>query len=125
MPRNYNNIDDLIINSIGLIIFIIIIIISILPGIIFYNYTSFNKTIVVKEKYISHTYDEENGSTTLYYVVSTDNTTYEVVNLWWKLDFNKADDYARMDSGKSYNVKGYGARIPVLNMFPKIYDFVD
>lgn len=126
MPRyTYNEIKQKMIYFGIFIILFVIITLYYFPNYYYYYNTSFNRNIVVKDKYISQTYDEENGSKTLYYIVTTDNTTYEIVNIWWKLDFNNADDYARFDIGKSYHVKGYGFRIPYFNMFPKIYDFVD
>ena len=42
--------------------------------------------------------------------------------MWWKLDFNTIDDYAKLNIGKTYRVKGYSKRIPFLGMVQNIYD---
>ena len=105
---------------IPLAIFFVIVFIIVLP-LIFYYSTSFEKDITVKEKYSSQLYGKY-GKTGLYYVVATDDTTYQIVNMWWKFDFNNIDDYAKLNIGKTYRVKGYSARIPFLGMVYKIYD---
>jgi hypothetical protein len=98
----------------GFLIFII------LFPIIFYYSTSFEKDITIKEKYISQA--GKYGNTPIYYVVANDDTTYQIVNMWWKFDFNTIDDYGKLNIGKTYRVKGYGKRIPFLNMVHNIYD---
>ena len=98
---------------------IVFLLFLILSPIIFYYYTSFEKDIVVKEKYTFQTYNRY-SSKPYYYVVSTDDVTYEIVNMWWKFDFNKINDYGKLDVGKTYRVKGYG--IPFLGILYNIYD---
>ena len=98
-------------------IFIGIIIISIVGNFIYFYNSTFEKDIIVKEKY-----NRYNNKSTDYFVVASDNTIYNVVNVWWKGDFNQADDYAKLDAGKTYHVKGYGIRVPFLGMYHKIYD---
>ena len=99
-----------------------IIIFSIIFPIIFNYNTSFEKDITVKEKYIGRKGGSRGKSSNIYYVVASDDTTYEIVNMWWKLDFNELDDYAKLNVGSTYRVKGYGKRIPFLGMVHKIYD---
>ena len=103
------------------IIAIIVILSMIVGPIIFYYSTSFEKDIIVKEKYISQVYNKY-GSTPIYYVVGSDDTTYQIVDMWWKFKFNNMDDYAKINIGKTYRVKGYGKRIPFLGAVYKIYD---
>ena len=71
---------------------IVVLLFIILSPIIFYYYTSFEKDIVVKEKYTFQTYNRY-SSKPYYYVVSTDNVTYEIVNMWWKFDYNNMEHY--------------------------------
>ena len=55
----------------------------------------------------------------------TYNKTYDFVeyeNVWFKGDFNRADEYAKIEENKKYRVKGYGVRLPFLGMYHKIYD---
>ena len=103
------------------VIFFIIGCIILFPIIFYYN-TSFEKDITVKEKYIGRKGGSRGKSSNIYYVVASDDTTYEIVNMWWKLDFNELDDYAKLNVGSTYRVKGYGKRIPFLGMVHKIYD---
>ena len=35
--------------------------------------------------------------------------------------FNGAEDYNKLEKGKSYNISGYGYRLGMLDMYPKIY----
>ena len=46
---------------------------------------------------------------------------YLVDNLWFTGDFNRAEDYNKLEKGKSYDISGYNLRVPVLDMYPKIY----
>ena len=101
--------------GIGFLIFIL------LCPIIFYYSTSFEKDIIVKEKYTSQVYGKY-STRPIYYVVSSDDTTYQLINMWWKFDFNVMDDYAKLNVGKTYHVKGYGKHIPFLGMVYNIYD---
>ena len=83
--------------------------------ILFYN-TEFEKEITIKEKYVVN--DRSNFK---YYIISTDNKIYNIVDVWWKGEFNNADDYAQLNVGKTYRVKGYGIRVPFLSIHYKIY----
>ena len=82
--------------------------------------TEFEKEITIKEKYIATSYSRY-SSTPNYFIVSSDNKTYTIVNLWWKGEFDNSDDYAKLNVGETYRVKGYGIRIPLLSMHPNIY----
>ena len=86
--------------------------------ILFYN-TEFEKEITIKEKYVVN--DRSNFK---YYIISTDNKIYNIVDVWWKGQFNNADDYAQLNVGKTYRVKGYGIRVPFLSIHYKIYSVV-
>jgi len=83
--------------------------------ILFYN-TEFEKEITIKEKYVVNYKSNFN-----YYIISTENKIYNISNVWWKGDFNNAEDYAQLNVGKTYRVKGYGIRVPFLSIHYKIY----
>ena len=89
---------------------------GIIFNIIFVIHTEFEKEITIKEKYIT-----TNKNSVHYHIISSDDNIYNVVDLWWKGEFNSGDDYAQLNVGKTYRVKGYGLRVPFLSMNYKIY----
>lgn len=93
-----------------------IFIFSTVLGIVLYFTTHFEKTIQVKEKYVQ---GRRRGG---YFVVDTDNNVYKLVDTWFIGEFNRASDYAKLTTGSSHKVKGYGVRIPVIGQFPRIYN---
>tara|TARA_Y100000768_G_scaffold279004_1_gene214220 strand:- start:620 stop:1048 length:429 start_codon:yes stop_codon:yes gene_type:complete len=86
-------------------------------SITYYNTTKFTKTITVRKVYTRNR-NKEIGDQ--YFVVDTDNIVYQVDNLWFKLDFNRADDWASLIEGHTYKVSGYGMRFGVADMYPTI-----
>ena len=98
----------------GLIkIFICLVIIYLITHIIYYNVTYFEKKITIKKKY--QRFQEES-----YMVVDNNNNIYNIDNLWWKFDFNKAEDWNLLKKNETYIVKGYGMRVGMLNYYPYI-----
>jgi hypothetical protein len=104
-------------NNIYIIILVIIILISLLSTVVLYFATGFEKTITVKEKYTRYRRRSSN-----YNIVDTDNNIYQIGNVWFKGDFNRAEDYALVIEGDRIRVKGYGIRVPILDMYKKIYE---
>ena len=86
-------------------------------NITYYNTTKFTKTITVRKVY---TRNRSKDTGDQYFVVDTDNKVYQVDNLWFKLDFNRADDWASLVEGHTYKVHGYGKRFGVADMYPTI-----
>ena len=113
MAKNLFNLSK---EKIYLYLFIALILILFLLPLFLYAFTGFEKKITIKEKYIRY----RKGSN--YNIVSTDNEIYQINNLWFKGDFNRAEDYAKIEVGKTYNVKGYGIRVGFLNMYKTIYE---
>ena len=95
---------------VGLVIF------AILLNFILYFATHFTKDITIKDKYIRYRRSASN-----YNVVDTNGNIYKVGNVWFKGDFNRAEDYQRLEKGKTYKVTGFGIRVPLLDMYPSIY----
>ena len=95
---------------IGLVIFAIVL------NIILYFGTHFKKDITIKDRYIRYRRSASN-----YNVVDAEGNIYKVGNVWFKGDFNRAEDFQRLEKGKTYNVSGYGIRVPMLDMYPSIY----
>ena len=94
-----------------------IFLISMVGGFIFQITTMFSKTITIK-----NTYTRLSGRKMWYMVAATNGDLYRVGNLWWKGDFNEADEWANLAAGKTYKVSGYGIRVPVLSWYPTIYE---
>lgn len=95
---------------------ILILVIGLLLKPILYIFTKFNKKITVKDKYIRYRRKSSN-----YHIVDSEDNIYLVDNLWFTGDFNRAEDYNKLEKGKSYDISGYNLRVPVLDMYPKIY----
>lgn len=101
-----------------LIIFLLNIVIIILFRPIYFYSTKFEETITIKEKY-----QRVVGRTMKYLIVSENDTSYNISNVWWKGDFNKADDWVELKVGKTYKIHGFGKRLPFLSWFRNIYAF--
>ena len=105
-------------NRLYIIVFVVILAIILIKQPIIYHLTKFEKTITIKEKYIRYRRKSSN-----YNVVDTDGNIYKMGNLWFKFDFNRADDYAMIDEGKTYKVKGYGYRFGFFDAYQTIYSY--
>jgi len=99
-------------------IFVAIFVLSVIGGVIFQVTTGFTKQITVK-----NTYTRNTGRKMWYMLADTTGTLYRVGNLWWHGDFNEADDWANLQTGKTYTVRGYGIRVPALSWYPTVYEF--
>lgn len=80
-------------------------------------FTGFENTITIKDKYTRY---RRKGSN--YNIVDSDNNIYQIGNLWFKGDFNRVDDYAKINIGDTYIVKGCGIRVPILDWYKQIYE---
>lgn len=103
-------------------IFIIFLFISIISFIISFIYdlsTPFTKKITLKEKYLR----TMGRGRSVYMVVDTDNNIYQLADVWYRGEFNMANDYIGLEVGKTYNVTGYGKRIHFLSKYPYIYKY--
>jgi hypothetical protein len=86
--------------------------------IILYTTTNFSKKITIKDKY---TRIRRKSSSNFYMVVDTDNNIYSVDNLWFKNDFNRANDWASLNKGDTHIIHGYGIRFAMLDLYQVIY----
>jgi hypothetical protein len=91
-------------------------------SVVFQLGSHFEKEITVTKKYTAVT--GIRYARTQYMVVDSGNSIYEVSNVWWKADFNNAEDWNNMEVGKKYRVKGWGYRFPLFAMYPNIYELV-
>ena len=98
------------------IIILLIILASVTFNIVLYYTTHFEKTITIKDKYTRY---RRYGSN--YNVVDENNNIYQVGNVWFEFDFNRAEHYNKLEKGKKYKVEGYGIRLPMIDMYKNIY----
>ncbi len=101
-----------------IISFILLVVGFLIRKIVYVNTTKFTKTITVRKVY---TRNRKKNIGDEYFVVDTNNTIYQVGNLWYKLDFNRADDWVSLVEGQTYKVHGYGKRYGFADMYPIIY----
>ena len=100
--------------------FIIIFILSIIFKIIYDFSTPFTKTITVKEKYLRNAGRRRKD---VYMIVDTDNNIYQLTDVWYRGEFNMANDYIGLEVGKKYKITGYGKRIHFLSWYPSVYTY--
>ena len=90
---------------------------------IYYGLTAFKRTIE-----ISQHIDYVSGFGRMLYssnmIADKNNTIYEVSNSILLLKMNAAENIAKLDVGKKYVVKGYGIRVPLFGLYPKITEVV-
>jgi len=84
---------------------------------IYYYVTRFNKTVVVKKVY---DYNKSRNSRGLMFE-DTESNIYTVNNLWFKGEYDSMEDWNKLSVGGTYLIEGYGKRIPILNMYPRVY----
>ena len=99
--------------------FLLILIIAVVPAVI---KVSNQQTYVVtvtekgrvsdKSKYLVYTFDENKES-----------RVFEVTDSLFKWRFDSADVYNRIEVGKTYKVTTGGFRVPILSMYPNIYEY--
>ena len=97
-------------------VLVALVIFAFLLNIVLYFSTHFTKEITIKDKYIRYRRSSSN-----YNVVDTDGNIYQIANVWFKADFNRAEDYQSLEKGKKYKVSGFGLRFPMLDMYKRIY----
>ena len=65
-----------------------------------------------KNKYLVYTFDR-----------SGESRVFEITDSVLKWRFDSSDDYNRIEVGKTYRFTTGGYRIPILSMYPNIYDY--
>ena len=119
--RNLNNLKSIKNSFIKFFVFIIVI--PIIIKYLYYVKTKFEITITIKDKYKNFN-SQDNDYDDLLIIVDTNNNKYNVTNLFFKLDFNKEEDYKNIEIGKTYRLKGYGIRSIISNNL-NIYEIVE
>ncbi len=100
---------------------LIVIITYILISALYTYLTPFQKRITVKEKY---NYASGRGKSLKVRnsIYTTDGEIYVFSNSLWRWFFRSAELLLSVEVNKTYDVKGFGVRIPILGLFPVIVD---
>lgn len=85
-------------------------------NIIYVYSTKFKKTITVDEK---HTYGSNNAKGNQS-ISDTNNNIYILKNSIYVLHWTSVEVFNKLDNGKTYEIEGYGIRVPFLGLFPNI-----
>ena len=96
--------------------FCILLIVVLCANLINYYINGFTKTITVKDKYITSV------AAAIYTIADSNNTIYQIKNVWFIGDFDKVENYNFINVGGTYKVKGYGFRFDMFGIYPTIYD---
>lgn len=104
-----------LLNDFGLLIFFVTSYI-----VIYYFYyfnTKFSHNITVKKDFL-HGHHKN-----IYNVVLDDKgNTYVLENKYLLLKFNSTENISKISKNEQYKIKGYGIRIPFLDLYPVILD---
>lgn len=92
-----------------------IVVLSII-NILYYYMTAFDKTVTVKKTY--NIYRKHSKGLMF---EDTNGNIYKVTNAWFKGEFDSMEDWNRLKDGEKVSVQGYGKRVPILGMYPKVY----
>ena len=104
-------------------LFIIIIIIPILLKYIYYKLTKFTIEIVVKEKYKIFQSKAIDDTDNIFFIEDIDGRKFNITNLFFKYDFNKVEDWYKLEKGEKYIAYGYGINYPLIGLYTNIYEF--
>lgn len=83
--------------------------------IIYYNTTYIKKDIIIKNKYILNNYNNNS-----YIFSDINNNIYSIKNEWWKLNFNKVENWNKIQLNQKYTIYGYGIRLKFFDSYPNI-----
>ena len=104
-------------NHIAIIVILVVLLISAL-----YTYlTPFERRVTVKEKY-NYASGAGKGLQVRNSIYTTDGKVYVISNSLWRWFFRSAELLLSIEINKTYDVKGFGLRIPILGLFPVIID---
>ena len=90
---------------------------------IFYFYyfnTKFSKTITVKKEFLNG-----HPKNILNVISDTDNIVYSIENKILLFKFNSTENLSLIKPNKKVSIKGYGVRVPFLDLYPIIIDVQD
>ena len=95
--------------------FIFLVVFFLVTGMAYSYFTSFEKTITVKEKD-----SMKSGKYGKNIVSDTDGNVYTIENSIFYDFFTAMELFTKIELNQSYKVKGFGYRIPILGIYPNI-----
>ena len=82
--------------------------------------TPFTKTLRVTNKDI-YAYGEGRSLVARNSIADEQGNVYRIANAWPLLEFKSAEALMSIQLQETYEVRGYGIRVPILGLFPTIY----
>ena len=58
-------------------------------------------------------------------ISDSQNNVYEVANAWPLLHFRSAEVFSKLETRKTFRIRGYGLRISFIGLFPNIVSAVE
>lgn len=77
--------------------------------------TGFTQQITIKDKYIA-----QHDGFSRYMIVNNSDNPYRVAKNLWYMKFDNAETWNQLEKNKTYEIKGYGLRVPMLSLYPNI-----
>lgn len=103
----------------GVYIYLYILLAFIIITCLYVWLTPFSRTITIKEKY-NFASGAGRSLSMKNTVMDSEGRVYAISNSFPLLHFTSAEVMMKIENGKTYTVKGYGWRIPILGMYPNI-----
>ena len=82
---------------------------------LYYNTTYIKKNIIVKDKFLLHSYNKN-----FYMISDINDNIYSIKNEWWKLKFNQVENWNKLECNQIYTIYGYGIRLKYFDIYPSI-----
>jgi hypothetical protein len=98
-------------------LFVVILVIDI----VYIYATAFTKTVTITEKQEFASGQGRNLSMKNT-VADSEGNVYAIRNTFLAWYFTASENYMKIEKGKTYTIKGYGWRVPILGMYPNITD---
>lgn len=102
-------------NPIKFIIYVFVLITCM--SVVLYFISAFDKVVLVNKTYTIY---EKNGKGLMF--EDSNGNVYKVRNVWFKGEFNSMENWNKLGAGKQVRIQGYSYRIPILGMYPIIYN---
>lgn len=95
--------------------FILLVVFFLVTTMVYSYFTSFEKTITVKEKDSVRT-----GKYGKNIIADTDGNVYSIANSVFYDFFTAMELFTKIELNQTYKVKGFGYRIPIFGIYPNI-----
>lgn len=89
-------------------------------SVLYVYFFPFERTIKIKDKS-----NYASGKSLFNTISDSQNNVYEVANAWPLLHFRAAEVFSKLESHKTFKIRGYGLRISFIGLFPNIVSAVE